>query len=53
VFFIAAILTPPDAVSMVSMALITYALYEVGIVWASWLVRNRTTDQAANNIQQT
>lgn len=46
VFFLAAILTPPDAISMVSMAVCTYLLYEVGILWASWLVRNREADKA-------
>jgi len=41
IFAVAAVLTPPDIVSMISMALCTYGLYEVGIIWASWLVRSR------------
>jgi sec-independent protein translocase protein TatC len=47
VFVVAAILTPPDVVSQISMAVCTYLLYEVGILWASWLVRNRTAEKAA------
>jgi sec-independent protein translocase protein TatC len=50
VFFLAAVLTPPDAISMVSMALCTYALYEVGILWASWLVRNREADKPVQRL---
>ncbi len=46
VFFVAAILTPPDVISQVSLALSTYALYEVGILWASWLVRNKSVPAA-------
>jgi sec-independent protein translocase protein TatC len=51
IFFVAAILTPPDVISQVSLALSTYALYELGILWASWLVRNksvRAADDSAN-----
>jgi sec-independent protein translocase protein TatC len=38
VFVVAAILTPPDVVSQIMMAIPTYLLYEVGIVAARWLV---------------
>lgn len=37
-FVVAAVLTPPDVFSQVAMALPTYALYELGIVVAAWLV---------------
>ena len=39
IFIIAAILTPPDAVSQTIMALPMYALYEGGIIFARILVR--------------
>lgn len=37
-FVVAAILTPPDVVSQILMAIPTYLLYELGIVVARWLV---------------
>jgi sec-independent protein translocase protein TatC len=46
IFVIAAILTPPDAVSQCFMAVPMYALYEVGIVLAQYLVRQRAEDKA-------
>ena len=48
VFVIAAVLTPPDVVSQISLALCTYGLYEVGILWASWLVRGKEKQAAAD-----
>jgi sec-independent protein translocase protein TatC len=39
IFVIAAILTPPDAVSQVLLALPMWALYEIGLLWARLLVR--------------
>jgi sec-independent protein translocase protein TatC len=39
IFVIAAILTPPDAISQTIMALPMYALYEGGIIFARFLVR--------------
>ena len=38
VFVVAAVLTPPDVVSQLMMAIPTYLLYELGIVAARWLV---------------
>lgn len=38
VFVVAAVLTPPDVVSQILMAIPTYLLYEAGIVAARWLV---------------
>ena len=46
IFVIAAILTPPDAVSQCFMALPMYALYEIGILLAQYLVRQRAADKA-------
>jgi sec-independent protein translocase protein TatC len=37
-FVVAAVLTPPDVVSQILMAIPTYLLYEIGIVAARWLV---------------
>ena len=41
VFIIAAILTPPDAISQTVMAVPMYALYEGGILFARLMVRSR------------
>lgn len=46
IFVVAAVITPPDIVSQISLALSAYALYELGILWASWLVRNRDSQAA-------
>jgi sec-independent protein translocase protein TatC len=45
IFIIAAILTPPDAVSQTMMAVPMYALFEAGIIMARVLVRDRPADQ--------
>lgn len=37
-FVVAAVLTPPDVFSQVALALPTYALYELGILVAAWIV---------------
>ena len=47
VFVLAAVLTPPDIISQISLAVSTYGLYEVGILWASWLVRQRAKPEDA------
>jgi sec-independent protein translocase protein TatC len=41
IFVIAAMLTPPDALSQCMMALPMYGLYEGGILMARFLIRNR------------
>jgi len=46
IFIVAAILTPPDAVSQSFMAVPMYVLYELGIVLAQYLVRRRAEDKA-------
>jgi len=46
IFIVAAFLTPPDAVSQTFMAVPMYALFEIGIVMAQYLVRQRTADKA-------
>ncbi|MDE2148510.1 MAG: twin-arginine translocase subunit TatC [Gammaproteobacteria bacterium] len=38
-FALAAVITPPDVLSQVILALATYALFELGIVWARWSLR--------------
>ncbi|NJD32730.1 MAG: twin-arginine translocase subunit TatC [Gammaproteobacteria bacterium] len=52
IFVIAAILTPPDAVSQCFMAVPMYALYEVGIVFAQYLIRQRAEDKAQHEAAQ-
>jgi len=46
IFIVAAILTPPDAVSQSFMAIPMYVLYELGILFAQYLVRQRAADKA-------
>jgi len=49
VFIIAAILTPPDALSQTVMAVPMYLLYEGGILMARIMMRNRArTEQQAS-----
>jgi sec-independent protein translocase protein TatC len=47
IFIVAAILTPPDAVSMTIMALPMYALYEGGIIMAAVMLRMRQKREEA------
>ena len=42
VFIIAAVITPPDVVSQLMLAIPMCLLYEVGIVASSWVVRGRS-----------
>ena len=48
IFVVAAFLTPPDAVSQTFMAVPMYALYELGILFASFIQKNRTVTQATD-----
>ena len=41
IFIVAAILTPPDAVSQCFMAVPMWVLYEIGIVFAQVLLRDK------------
>ena len=54
-FIVGAVLTPPDVLSQTLLALSIYALYEVGIVAARWLVpgsRQVEAQQAADKLNQ-
>ena len=46
IFVVAAFLTPPDAISQTFMAVPMYLLYELGIVLAALLLRQRERDRA-------
>jgi sec-independent protein translocase protein TatC len=46
VFIQAAVITPPDVISQTAMALPMYALYEVGIVMAKILAKNKLAERA-------
>ncbi len=46
IFAVAAILTPPDALSMVIMALPTVLLYELSIVAVSWVEKKQAAAAA-------
>ena len=41
IFILAALLTPPDAISQCSLAIPMYALYEAGILMAQVLARRK------------
>jgi sec-independent protein translocase protein TatC len=45
IFVVAAFLTPPDAISQSAMAVPMYLLYEVGILLAAFLGKNRSVPQ--------
>lgn len=47
IFAVAAILTPPDALSMVIMALPTVLLYELSILAVAWVERQQAAKEAA------
>ena len=53
IFIVAAILTPPDAVSQCFMAVPMYVLYEIGILLAKYLIRQRAADKAEHEAAQT
>jgi sec-independent protein translocase protein TatC len=46
IFIVAAFLTPPDAVSQCFMAVPMYLLYELGIVFASMMIKSRSAAQS-------
>jgi sec-independent protein translocase protein TatC len=46
IFVVAAFLTPPDAISQSFMAVPMYILYELGILFAQHLTRNRAAEAA-------
>jgi sec-independent protein translocase protein TatC len=48
IFVVAAFLTPPDAVSQTFMAVPMYALYELGILFANVVQKNRAVTQATD-----
>ena len=52
IFIVAAVLTPPDAISQTFMAVPMYILYEFGIVLSSFLGKRRATDKAQHEATQ-
>ena len=44
---IAALLTPPDVISQIALALPTYLLYEASILTVEWVERRRAREEAA------
>jgi sec-independent protein translocase protein TatC len=53
IFAVAAILTPPDALSMVIMALPTVLLYELSILAVAWVEKQQTAAEAAEDASTT
>jgi sec-independent protein translocase protein TatC len=47
IFILAALLTPPDAISQISLAIPMYLLYEGGILMARLLTRSQTPEAQA------
>jgi sec-independent protein translocase protein TatC len=52
IFVIAAILTPPDAVSQSFMAVPMYLLYELGIIFSRILLKDKLADQAKEEAEE-
>ena len=52
IFAVAAVLTPPDAISMIIMALPTALLYEVAILAVVWVEKQEAAKDAARNAAQ-
>ncbi len=49
IFAVAAVLTPPDAISMIIMALPTALLYELAIVAVAWVEKQQAAKEAARD----
>ncbi|MCM2313295.1 MAG: twin-arginine translocase subunit TatC [Steroidobacteraceae bacterium] len=52
IFIVAAVLTPPDAISQTFMAVPMYVLYEFGIVMSQLLGKRRAADKAQHEAAQ-
>jgi len=52
IFIIAAFLTPPDAVSQSFMAVPMYVLYEIGIVMAKLLLKDKLAERAKEDAER-
>ena len=48
IFVVAAIITPPDVASQILVAVPSYLLFELGIVWAGWIGKQRAREPAAD-----
>ena len=53
IFAVAAVLTPPDALSMVIMALPTTLLYELSILSVAWVEKQQAAAEAAKDVAGT
>lgn len=53
IFAVAAVLTPPDALSMIIMALPTLLLYEFSILAVAWVEKQQAAADAARDAAQT
>ncbi len=51
IFALAAVITPPDLFSMISLAVPLVVLYEVSILCVRLIERRRAADEAAANAQ--
>jgi len=52
IFILAAFLTPPDAVSQSFMAVPMYILYEIGIVMAKLLLKDKLAERAKEDAER-
>lgn len=51
VFVIAAVITPPDVLSQCLLAASTYALFELGLIWARWVLKMKRSDAETDRDQ--
>ena len=49
IFIIAAIITPPDGLTQLMVAIPMCLLYEIGVITARFMVRNRKVDATAES----
>lgn len=52
IFVIAAVLTPPDAISQCAMAVPMYLLYELGIIFCRLLLKDKLAQQAKEEAEE-
>lgn len=50
-FVVAAVLTPPDPISQIGLAVPTILLYEISIICATWVEKDRAKQQAAREAE--
>ncbi len=52
VFVVAAVITPPDVFSQIMVAIPSYLLFELGLIWAKWVEKSRNARIASGELPQ-